>query len=134
MTKTEARKTLGITSSTSRSRTELVYEEQCRKFRFQMVPGMAEATRHKAYGELAKLSTAWQTLQAAPTARRRRRKKAHRNSSTRRPATANRSQGPQTLGDAWDEFASPMPFSEPVVVIIAVVVALLTLISLVKVL
>ena len=134
MTKEEARKTLGITSSTSRSKTAMAYEEKCKTFRLQMVPGMPKATRHKAYGKLAKLSTAWQTLQAAPTARRPQRKKTHRKSPTRRPAPANRSQKPQTLAEAWEAVVFQMPFSEPVVVIL-VAVALLTLtLLLVKVL
>jgi hypothetical protein len=135
MTEEEARKTLGITSSTSRSKVAMVYEEKCRKFRLQMIPGMPEVTRHKAYGELAKLSTAWQTLQAAPTARHRQRKKPHRKSPTQRAASANRSQRPQTLAEAWEEVVFQMPFSEPVLVTILIAVALLTLtLLLVKVL
>ena len=135
MTKEEARKILGITGSTSRSETALAYEEKCKKFRLQMVPGMPKATRHKAYGELAKLSIAWQTLQAAPTARRRQRMKPQRKPPTRRPASANRSQRPQTLAEAWQEVVFQMPFSEPVLVTILIAVALLTLtLLLVKVL
>jgi hypothetical protein len=135
MTKEEARKTLGITRSTGRSKIALAYEEKCKKFRLQMVPGMPKATRHKAYGKLAKLSIAWQTLQTAPTARRPQRKKAHRKSPTRRPASANRAQRPRTLGEAWEDVVFQMPFSEPVVVTILVAVVLLTLtLLLVKVL
>ena len=134
MTQEEARQTLGITGSTSRSKTALVYEEKCKKLRLHMVPGMPEATRHKAYSELAKLSSAWQTLQAVPAFRCRPRKKAHCKSPTRRHAPANRSQRPQTLADAWEAVVLQMPFSETVVVIISIVIALLILISLMKVL
>jgi len=127
MTKTEARKTLGITSSANRSKTKLIYEEKSKKLRLQMVPGMPEATRHKAYGELARLSTAWQTLQTTPATRCRRKKKTHRKSPTHKPVSASCSQRPQNLGEVWGEFVSLMPFSEPVVLMISILIPLLIL-------
>ena len=134
MTQEEARQLLGITGSISRSKTALVYEEKCKKLRLHMVPGMPEVTRHKAYSELARLSTAWLTLQAAPAFRHRSKKKVHCKSPTRRHTPTNRSQKPQTLADAWAAVVFQMPFSETVVVIISIAIALLILILLMKVL
>ena len=130
MTKTEARKTLGITSSTSRSKTELIYTEKCKKLRLQMVPGIPETTRHNAYDELAKVTTAWLILQAAPAAPRYQRKQTYRKPPTRRSTPAKRSKQPQTLGEAWEELVAQMPFSEPVTLIILILVGLLFLILL----
>jgi hypothetical protein len=127
MTKTEARRTLGVTSSSSYSKTTLVYTEKCRKLRLQMVPGMPETIRHKAYNELAKLNTAFTTLKTAPSASNRQRKQTCYKPPTRRPAPVKPYKKPQTLGEAWEDVAALMPFSEPVVLIIIVVVALLAL-------
>jgi len=39
---------------------------------------------------------------------------------------------PQTLGEAWDQVASVMPFSEPVTATILILVLLITLTALLK--
>lgn len=132
MTKAEARTTLGITGSANRSEAALVYEEKCKKLRLKMVPGMPEATRHKAYAELARLIAAWRILQPISAAPRRQRKRAYRKPPIRRPVSKNSSQRPQTLGEAWEEVLSMMPFPEPVVAMVIIAVFLLVIASLFK--
>jgi hypothetical protein len=130
MTKTEAYKMLGIGRSTSRTKAEQAYHAKCKELRSQMVPGLPAQTRTKAGAELAKLTTAWQIIKAAPTAKKPAKKSMPRQAPKSKPAAAKQHQAPQTLAEAWEEVVSQMPFPEPVMVIIVIAVLLLTLISL----
>ena len=131
MTKTEARQILGISSSTNRSKAELLYQEKCKKIRLQMVPGMPVTTREKALAKLTSVNAAWETLQSPrykkPTTKKSPRKKTSKSS----PVNVIPYRKPKTLAEAWEQLISLMPFSRPVAVVIIIAVFLLTLVSLI---
>lgn len=117
MTSAEAHKTLGITSSTSHSKAELLYQEKCKKLRLQMVPGMPVTTRQKAHAEMALVDKAWQTLQSTrptnpTTAKPAARRKAPRDTKQK----SGNPFWPQTTGQPLADFVSVMPLSKPVVI------------------
>jgi hypothetical protein len=131
MTKAEAYRVLGTSSSASRSKAELLYQDKCRKLRLQMVPGMPVAARQSARAEMAKINTAWQAIQAPGPARATTRQATATPRTTRSsPATVLPYRKPRTLGEAWQQVVSMMPFSEPVTVIILILVFLVTMAAL----
>ena len=67
MTRIEACRALGISSSASISKAELLYQKKCKEFQLHMVPGMPQATRQKAQANLVRLTSAWETLQKSPS-------------------------------------------------------------------
>ncbi len=135
MTRAEAYKTLGITSSTSVYRAEQLYQEKCKKLRLQMVPGIPVTTRQKAHAEMALVDTAWQVLQTAGptkhTATKPATPKPTAKKKTKPPSTYTIPyQKPQTLAESWEQLISLMPFSRTVAVIVVITVFLLTIMSL----
>lgn len=134
MTKAEAYKTLGVGKSTSRSKAELVYREKCKELRSQLVPGVPTETRTKAGAELARLAAAWQTIRTEPAHKTRTPKTATAKSPPKPPRPERPAvrpcQKPQTLGEAWEQVVSQMPFSEPVAVLILILMLLIAILSL----
>jgi hypothetical protein len=130
MTEIEAYKVLGTSSSVGRSRTELLYQQKCRKLRLQMMPGMPAEVRQRAQAELAPVNAAWQIIRAASPAKIPTTKPAWK--PTTGPSTANVTscRRPQIPGPAWAPAASEMPFSSPVMVIAAIAVLVLIVIAL----
>lgn len=132
MTKAEAHQILGTGGSVSRSKAELLYREKYKKLRLQMIPGMPVATRQKALAELARVDTAWKTLQAPGSA-----KPAAKRPATKKPARPRSGnvipyRKPQTLAEAWEQVVALSPFSEAVTAIITITVFLLTIMSLLR--
>ncbi len=131
MTKAEAYRVLGISSSAGRSKAELLYQDRCRKLRLQMVPGMPVAARQSAQAELARIGAAWQVIRAPGPARTATKQATATPRTTRSsPASVPPYQKPQTLGEAWQQVVAVMPFSEPVMAIILVLVFLITIAAL----
>lgn len=130
MTKAQAYKVLGTSSSAGRCRAELLYGEKCRKLRLQMMPGMPAEARQKAQAELATVDAAWQIIRASSPA------KTPATQSARKPTTGSSAANvtsrprPQTPGQAWDPAASETPFSSPVMVIVAIAVLVLIVMAL----
>jgi len=130
MTKAEAYRVLGTSSSAGRSKAELLYQDKCRKLRLQMVPGMPVSARQSAHAELARINTAWQVIQAPGPARTATKKAATQRTARSSPASVLPYRKPRTLGEAWEQVASAMPFSEPVTAIILILVFLITIAAL----
>jgi hypothetical protein len=128
MTLSEAVHVLGA-DSMSHAKAGLLYREKREKLRLQMVPGMPVGMRQNAQAELARLEAAWQIINAQPATPKKRRT---RRNVPRRPAKVVPRGKPQTLGEAWDQVASAMPFPEPVLVVMVILVALLILVALVR--
>jgi hypothetical protein len=131
MTKTEARKTLGITSNTSHTKAKLIYRQKQQKLQAQLLPGTPRETREKAKHELAELTEVWHIIQTTTRSKPRttkpvkRKKPAKHKIPTQQPTTVKVYTQPETLGDFWDELISSMPFSEPVAVIILILMFLI---------
>lgn len=137
MTETDAYKVLGASRSVAQSRAERLYRQKRAQLRLQIVPGMPLATRQKAQAQLAELETAWQVLQVSRPARARRPTKKKPKPAARKAATPSRTPRrpypkPQTLGEAWEQVASMMPFSEPVTAIILILGLLATIMALLR--
>ena len=130
MTKAEAYRVLGTSSSADRSTAELLYQDKCRKLRLQMVPGMPVAVRHSAQAELARIDAAWQVIRAPGPARTATRQAATPRNTRPSPASVPPYRKPQTLGEAWEQVVAVMPFSEPVTAIILILVFLITMAAL----
>lgn len=130
MTEADAYRVLGVSRSTDRSRPERLYLQKCRQLRLRMVPGMPVATRQKAQAELARVDAAWQVIRASGPAGPAAKKPAARKTATPSSPHALPYQKPQTLGEAWDQVASVMPFSESVTATVLILVSLITLTAL----
>lgn len=139
MTEIEAYKLLGISRSASAAKATQAYRKTHDELRRKLCPGNIKADRQKAQIEMARLMTAKQVLQietikkpairkpvprkatkAKPTTRRPRPKRA-------KPATAstNNYSKPQTLAEAWDLIVTMMPFPQPVVAMLFLLMFLL---------
>lgn len=141
MTQAEASRVLGISPSFSPFRIEQAYREKQRQLRLKLIPGNPLADRQKAQAELARLTTAWQILQASPAAKPHARKSTSKPASRKtarpkpipvKPLPVNPHQKPQTLAEAWDLFIGLMPFPEPITVVLLIAVFLLTIVSFVR--
>lgn len=127
MTKAEAYKVLGTSSSAGRSKAELLYREKCRTLRLQMVPGMPVAVRQNAQAELARIGAAWQVIQAPGAAQRAKKKTAAKKAAGPTPTHIPPYRKPQTLGEAWGQVVAMMPFSEPVAAVVMILALLVTI-------
>lgn len=129
MTKAQAYQVLGMSSSASYRRAELLYREKCRNLRLQMVPGMPAEVRQEAQAELARVDAAWQVIRT-PSPTKTTRKAAKKQPAG--PSTANVAsyRRPRTLGQAQGPAASVVPFSLPVIVILAIAVLILIVMAL----
>jgi curved DNA-binding protein CbpA len=130
MTKAQAYQVLGLSSSADRSRAELLYRQKCRELRLQMMPGMPVAARQKAQAELARVDAAWQVLQAPNPTRAAARKAANKQTTGPAPVRLTPSRKGQRLGETWVQMTSLLPFSEPVNLLILIMVLVLTLMAL----
>ena len=130
MTKTQAYKMLGTSSSAGRGRAELLYREKCRKLRLQMVPGMPAEVRQKAQAELAAVDAAWQIIRASSPAKTPPTKSARKPTTGPSAANVTSRPRPQAPAPAWDPAASETPFSSPVMVIVAIAVLVLIVMAL----
>jgi hypothetical protein len=135
MTQAEAYKVLGISRSVSPSRTEQAYQEKQRELRLKLIPGNPLADRQKAQAELARLTTARQTLQITLTAKSYPgkpvpKKTTNAKPARAKPATVNYYQKPQTLAEAWELFVQLSPFPEHVTAILLGLMFLIVLIGL----
>jgi len=131
MTREEAYKALGVSRTAGRSKAEQLYRERCRKLRLQMVPGMPTTARQKAQAELARVDTAWQVLRAPGPATNTTGKPSTKRAARSSAANVVPHRTPQTLGEAWEQVASAMPFSEPVIAVVLILVLLVVILALV---
>ena len=142
MTKIEACKLLGISRSAGFAKAEQAFRKRQKTICLQLVPGNTLADRQKAQAELAKLTTARQifqtTLTAKPYTRKPMPKKPKQRKTTRpktkktkpAPAAVNNHPKPQTLAEAWDLIMTMLPFSQPVVAILLLLMFLLVILRL----
>lgn len=128
MTLSQAYSVLG-TNSRSHAKAQQLYRDKRQELRLQMVPGMPVKIRQNAQTELAQLEAAWQVINTRPATPKKRRTQ---KTVPGPPVKAVPQGKPQTLGDAWDQAASTMPFPEPVIVIVVILVALGILIALAR--
>lgn len=132
MTRVEACRLLGIRQSANLSVAEQAFRDKQKKMRQKTIPGNTEFDRQKAAAELAKLTTAWHTLQVQPANKPHRNKPVQKRAKRPRSATVNTCSQPTTLGEAWEILVQLLPFSEPVIAILVIAVLLLTLTALVS--
>jgi len=136
MTDPEARNILGISRSAGLETARRSYIEKRQKLQAQLLPGIPLATRRHAQAELCRLETAWQSIQAGRTAKRATSAKSPKRPTTRKKASRSApgqpvpTQKPQTLGEAWEQFLSMMPFSRRVTAAVVIVVLLEVFLSL----
>ena len=130
MTKTKARRVLGISNSAGLKSARRVYRDRCQKIQLRLVPGNAIQDRQKAQETLVELTAAWRTLNATPTGRSRptaRRKPDNRRKPASQPATANVS---EDLASAWDDLFDTLPLPAPVVVLLLLATIFIAILSL----
>ena len=131
MTKVQAYRALGTSSSVGRRRAELLYREKCRKFRLQMVPGMPIEVRQKAQAELATVDAAWQVIRASDPAKARKTRSSRKPTACPSAASATPPHKQQTPGPTWGPAASETSFSSPAMGLVAMAVFILIIIALV---
>lgn len=126
MTRTEACRTLGISSSASNSKAELVYKEKCKELRLQIVPGMPLETRQQAQTELVKVTSALHTVQiSSPSIPHKAKQKARRKTHSRARQTSHNPIWPQTTGQPVADFVGSIPLPKKVVVFIFILTMLI---------
>ena len=129
MTTAEAYRTLGVATNVSRKKAEAAYHERQKYLQLCLVPGRPMETRHRAMEELAKLNTAWETIQRKPRPRRYGAAQARPQVPRPRPRQVQSPGVPQTLGEAWEQVVCLLPFSKPVNSWVLILLLLLVLLS-----
>lgn len=132
MTRAEACITLGISSSSSNSKAELVYKEKSKELQLQMVPGMPLETRQQAQTELVKVTSALHIVQiSSPSIPHQAKQKARRKTCSRPKQTPHRPFWPQKTGQPVADFVGSIPLPKKVVVLIFIL-AMLTVVSMLR--
>jgi len=122
MTKTKARKVLGISSSVGLKSAEQIYRKKCQKAQLRMRPGNTIQDRQKAEDTLLQLASAWNALITKPVKRT-----VKQQESIDQTAVSNL---PRNLADAWDNLFSALPLPQPVVVLLLITTLVMFVISL----
>ena len=132
MTKAQAYRVLGMSSSVGRGRAELLYRQKCHELRLQMMPGMPAAARQKAQAKLAQVNAAWQVVRAPSPAQTTARKTPRKQPTGPAPVHLTPYHKAQSPGKAWEQMASALPFPELVTVILVIVVLVLAIVTLLR--
>ena len=137
MTKSESCKLLGISQSAGPAKAERAYLKKHNELRYKLCPGNTKADRQKAQVKMAKLMTARDILCRIPSAPKSYHQKTNQRKTTRpkpkkaKPAAAaNNYSKPQTLAEAWNLIVTMMPFSQPAVAILFLLMFLLVILRL----
>ena len=93
MTKVDARKILGISSSAGLKPAGRAYRQKCQTFQLRMLPGYPCSDRQQAEAELVKLTAAWKIMQT---------KQPTKNKRTKPRATVNRQKPAKQSATIWD--------------------------------
>jgi len=126
VTVSQACKLLHISSDATFFQKQQAYITIQKRLSAKLMPGNSLEERKKAQAELKKLSEVWNILQLSakqPPYKARQHKITHQT-----PAT-NRS--PQTVTDAWEQIVQLLPFPEPVIAVMFIVMFLLIVIGLI---
>ena len=115
MTEAEARTTLGVSKSACISRVQEAYQEKQKQLQAMMIPGNPCEDRQNAVTELVRANEAWRILQRPSVGKTRKRKPAKKKTAKKKPPNMAPHPKPQTLADAWDQVVQILPFSEPVI-------------------
>ena len=132
MTKTDARKILGISPRAGLKAAERAYHQKCRNLQIRMLPGNPRSERQQAEVELVELTDAWKSMQT---------KRSTNNRRTKPRVTVNRQKPVKQSATIWEvihemcqswEFLVGMvPLPKPATVAILIVYFLLVMITLV---
>ena len=128
MTKSEARKVLGVGPSASRKAVEQAYHKKQREHRLRQMPGNPLKRRQEAYQQSVKVNAAWKLLSQAKQARSRTSTK--RNAGNTAANTPNYTPTkPHNMADAWDSVADRLPFSKRTTTVVTVTVVVAVIIT-----
>ena len=127
MTRTEARKILGITASASRVKIEQVYHQKLRKQRLRQMPGNTLEQRQQAYQESVKVNAAWNILSQTNKKQSQRPIKTNAAKTASKPSRHTQPK-PHNIAEAWGSLVHLLPFSKRTTTIVAVVVVIIFII------
>ncbi|NQV34142.1 MAG: hypothetical protein HQ515_15725 [Phycisphaeraceae bacterium] len=124
MTKTQARKILGISSSAGLKSAERIYRRECQKVQRHMMPGNTILERQKAQDTLLELTSAWHAMNTKPVKR-----PVNRKRPVRQTTAPNL---PLDLAGAWDDLFAALPFPQPVVALLLMATVVMVVIFLLR--
>lgn len=93
MTKTDARKILGISPRAGLKAAERAYHQKCRNLQIRMLPGNPCSERQQAEVELVELTDAWKSMQT---------KRSTNNRCTKPRVTVNQQKPAKQSTTIWD--------------------------------
>ena len=129
MTRTEARRVLGVAASASRAKIKQAYHGKLREHRLHQIPGNTLEQRQQAYQESVKANAAWNIL-SQPDKKQSQRPVRANAAKTAAKSSQHTQPKPPNMAEAWDSLVKLSPFSARTTTCVAVVIILIVIILL----